>query len=257
MTYEDFSKMVFYQAFENWLYSELSESFYSPESYSIDGELISEEEFDEEGCSRAVEATIKAAVLIYDQLDQNPVKLREKSTDELLQMAGINNDEDIYYVGLYCGLFLCVVADYPNFKGFKGIIWRAFLEIIDGRFDRQDVHIWLQFYAQFSRYKAISSLPELLRDDKIMPYWRKLRQKNLVDDEYQIIYRKGLKNYHVALIANELKCKTFCTWEVLEKHFQTRKKKPFANLRTEYEYFLCKKQNQKDNIQKMIEECFK
>ena len=91
MKYSDFKKMDFYHAFEDWLYSEISGDFYSPPLYSDDGDLLKDAEFDEDGCDRAVENTIKAAVLVYDQLDHDPIKLRNKSGDELLKMAGMDN----------------------------------------------------------------------------------------------------------------------------------------------------------------------
>ena len=255
MKYSDFKKMDFYHAFEDWLYSEMSEDFYSPELYSDDGEFLKEAEFDEEGRERAVENTIKAAVLVYDQLDHDPIKLRNKSVDEWFGIAGVDKEEYISYVGLYCGLFLCGIADYPNFRGsFKGVIWRAYVEIIDNLFDRQDLHIWLQFYAQFNKYKTISLLPDKLKDDNMMKYWNRLQEKGIVNDEYQIIYRKGMKNYHVALIANDFKLKANATWEDFEKHFLTRKKKPFKNLRAEYEVALRKDD---DELWKIIEGCFK
>ena len=255
MKYSDFKKMDFYHAFEDWLYSEISGDFYSPPLYSDDGDLLKDAEFDEDGCDRAVENTIKAAVLVYDQLDHDPIKLRNKSGDELLKMAGMDNDENISYVGLYCGLFLSGVADYPNFRGsLKGVIWRAFVEIVDNLFDQQDLLTWLQFYAHFNKYRTISLLPDKLKDENIMEYWNQLQRKGIVNDEYQIIYRKGVKNYHVALIANEFKWKANATWEDFEKHFLTRKKKPFKNLRAEYDVALRKN---KDKVWKMIEECFK
>lgn len=87
-----------------------------------------------------------------------------------------------------------------------------------------------------------------------MVYWRRLQQKGIVNAEYQIIYKKGVKNYHVAIIANEFKSKTDCTWEDFEKHFRTRKGKPFANLRTEYDIVQSK---DIDDVQRLIEECFR
>lgn len=255
MEYNDFKKMDFYHAFEDWLYSELSADFFFPERYTDDGDLIEEASFDEEGCDRTVETTIKAAVLVYNQLDQDPNKLRNKRDNELLQMAGLNDDRNIYYNGLYCGLFLCALADFPNFRmSLKGVVWRAFVCVIDSLFIMQDKYIWLQFYAQFSRYHYFSLLPEKLKDDKVMVYWRRLQQKGIVNAEYQIIYKKGVKNYHVAIIANEFKSKTDCTWEDFEKHFRTRKGKPFANLRTEYDIVQSK---DIDDVQRLIEECFR
>jgi len=255
MEYNDFKKMDFYHAFEDWLYSELSADFYYPERYSDDGDLIEEPSFDEEGCDRTVEETIKAAVLVYNQLDQDPNKLRNKRDNELLQMAGLNDDRNIYYNGLYCGLFLCALADFPNYRcSLKGVVWRAFVGEIDSLFIQQDKYIWLQFYAQFSRYHHFSLLPDKLKDDKVMGYWRRLQQKGIVNNEYQIIYKKGLKNYHVAIIANEFRWKTNSTWEDFEKHFRTRSGKPFANLRAEYDVSLRK---DKDAIWEDIEECFR
>ena len=255
MKYSDFKKMDFYQAFEDWLYSEISGEFYSSELYSEEGELIHEAQFDEKGCERTVQTTIKAAVQIYDKLDQNPSKLRGKGYEELIQMAGITNDEHIYHIGMYCGMFLCVVADYPNFKrAFKYARWKAFVEIIDSMFDRQNLITWLDFYANFNKYRTIYLLPDKLREDKIMPFWKKLQDKGLVDDEYQIIYKKRIRNYHVAAIANNFRIKTDCTWKILEKHFLSRSKKPFSNLRDEYDKLL---RTDKDEFLKTIEECFK
>lgn len=255
MEYNDFKKMDFYKAFEGWFYSEIANDYYFPEQYSDDGELIEEASFDEEGCSRTVETTIKAAVLVYNQLDQNPNKLRDKSIDDLLQMAGLSNDGYIYYIGLYCGLFLCALADYKNYRhSLKGVVWRAFVGVIDSLFIPQDKYIWLQFYAQFSRYHYLSLLPDKLKDEKVMKYWHRLQEKGIVDGEYQIIYKKGLKNYHVAIIANEFRWKTNSTWEDFEKHFRTRSGKPFANLRAEDDI---SHRRDKDTIWEEIEECFR
>ena len=87
-----------------------------------------------------------------------------------------------------------------------------------------------------------------------MPFWKKLQDKGLVDDEYQIIYKKRIRNYHVAAIANNFRIKTDCTWKILEKHFLSRSKKPFSNLRDEYDKLL---RTDKDEFLKTIEECFK
>ena len=169
-------------------------------------------------------------------------------------MAELDSDEYINYVGLYCGIFLCVVADYPNFRGIKGARWMAFVDIIDNLLGQENLHTWLQFYSQFNKYRTISLLPDKLKDDKIMVYWHRLQEKGIVDSEYQIVYRKGLRNYHVAIIANEFRCKTSATWEDFEKHFLSRKKKPFPNLRIEFDVAQRKR---KDSIWKDIEECFR
>ena len=174
--------------------------------------------------------------------------------EDLLQMAGINDDKNISYIGLYCGLFLCISADFPNFRGnFKTVRWNAFVEIIDGLFDRQDLLIWLNFYAQFKKYRTFSMMPEVLRKDTIMPYWKKLQDRGFINDEYQIIYKKGIKNYHVAAIANNFRLKTACTWRELEHYFISRSKKPFSNLRDEYDKVL----RMDDDFLYSIEECFK
>lgn len=255
MTYDDFKRMPFYRAFEDWFYSEISGDYYYPETYSDEGDLIGEAEFDAIGCERTVEKTTQAVLHLYDHLDQNPNKLRGKSGEELLQIAGINDAENISYIGLYCGLFLCVIADYPNFRdNFKYIWWCAFVEIIDGLFDRQDLLTWLNFYSQFKKYRTFSIMPAVLREDRIMPYWKKLQDKGFVNDEYQIIYSKGIKNYHVAAIANNFRLKTDCTWRVLEQFFISRSKKPFSNLRDEYDKTL---RRDSDEFLNSIEECFK
>ncbi|MBR4387576.1 MAG: hypothetical protein IKT00_00115 [Prevotella sp.] len=254
MVYTEFIKLDFYKAFERWLSSQCAEDYYHPESYNDEtGELISEPYFDEDGYNRAIKNTVIAASLIYDQINHEPYKLYDKSYEELLEMAGFETQTDICQIGVYGGLFLMGLVDYPYLNDNFGIArWRGFEMCVDQWFRNcSDIHTWLTFYKKFYSFKGRSLLPKELRQNKVMEYWRRLQEKGFIDEEYQIIYSNEIKSYHVGVIANNLWARSNCKWKDLENFFLTKDGKKFKNLRTEYE-----RRNRDDPMIREIEECF-
>lgn len=253
MVYTEFMKLDFYKAFERWLSSQCADDYYHHELNDDEGELISEAYFDVDGFNRAISNTVIAASLIYDSIDHKPYMLYDKSYEELLEMAGFSSETDICEIGVYGGLFLMGVADYPNLSHkFGNALWRGFEMCVDQWFHSfSDVHTWLTFYKQFSKFIGRSLLPEKLSQKNVLEYWRRLQEKGFINDEYQIIYSHGLKNYHVGVIANNLWAKSGCKWKDLENFFLTKDGEKFKNLRTEYD-----RRNPNNSMVIEIEECF-
>jgi hypothetical protein len=255
MVYTEFIKLDFYKAFERWLSNQCANDYYDTGLYNDEtGEMITEPYFDDDGYNKAIENTVIAASLIYDQTDHKPYILRNKSYQELLEMAGFDAQTDICQIGVYGGLFLMALVDYPNMNNKWGnFTWRSFEECVDMWFRScSDLHTWLTFYNKFYRFIGRSLLPEELRRNNVMDAWRRLQEKGFVNEEYQIVYSNGIKNYHVGVIAYNLWMKSQCRWKDLENFFLTKERKTFKNLRTEYD-----RRNTNDTIITEIEECFR
>ena len=255
MVYAEFMKLDFYKAFERWIGGQCLDDYYDPGFYNDEtGEELRDPSFDEEGYYRAINNTVIAASRIYDQTNHKPFVLYDKSFDKLLDMAGLDSNVDICEIGVYGGIFLNGLVDYPNMNHkFGDSTWKGFEELVDGWFRKcADLHTWLSFYNSFYRFLGRSLLPEKLRQYNMMEYWRRLQEKGFVNEEYQIIHTNEIKNYHVGVIAYNLWIKSQCRWKDLENHFVNRDGKKFKNLRAEY-----KRRDVNNEIVREIEECFR
>lgn len=256
MVYETFIDSELYQKFTNWYSSKFIEYYWPRVFYDDDGNITKEIPFDEEGFDSSLNKTLMAAARIFEIACEKRFLISDMSFDELLGMAGCNDDSGIYENGLYGAVFFIAVANYPKIikRKWGFLFWRNVITTIDSWFRyNEDRLIWLELYATLDMDITLIQLPDELKTEKMLTYWKKLQDKGLIDNRYQIIYIPRIKNYHVAAIANELRIKSGVKWETLEKHFLQRNNKPFANLRTECD----RRPAHKDDIMKTIEECFK
>lgn len=257
MEYSEFKNFDFYPAFDSWLCVQLSVDFLTIPDHDDDERLESDWKFDDEGYIKTFDDSVVAGLRIYNETDHDPLSLRGKSFEEMLDMAGVEDRTHIREEGVYGALFLAVVADYSNIEHRMGnVYWRAFEEVVDGWFRGcTDLHTWLTFYSTFIPFRYRSLLPEKLRNAKMEKYWKKLKDKGFIDEKYQIVYTGRIKNYHVRLIANNLHLESGCRWKDLEEFFVQRDGKPFKNLRKENAIFI--RDYPDDPLVDEIKECFR
>ena len=226
-----FEKSAICAKYKMWMSETFATDFCYPPTYTEDGDLLSDWEFDEDGYNSFCESTLFVAETLYEKLGfgkgniDHMIFSDSEKRNTLLAETGISS---VYNeLATYGTMFFFVVADYPNYKTIMGNRWirlRRYLEVFTYWFyEIEQACEWLNLYSLLSKDIFVLELPAELKTEKAMKYLRKLQDAGFLDNKYKFGDRSFRRNCSTAyryFIAYNLYTKLQCNWDVLEKHFE-------------------------------------
>lgn len=251
-----FRQKNFYKKYESWVDSFLFPQFYNEAVFSEEGEMISEPSFDDD-CFEQVKknSLCNAFRSFYTQKSDDYIPLVSDVLKVNVSTSGDKISEPVLLATLFCILLVELETakgwKYPILCSWENELSKAFYEL-------GMLHEWLQFYAVMSSFMGRLSLPKALDTPEVHDAWLRLQKAGFIDDKYQFIRKVNTSATKYA-IAIEIKNRTKCTWQDLERHFKVTNFRAFADEYTSAEKRISDKKpkNDEDKSLTAIETCFK
>lgn len=221
----EFKESNLFEKYDRWISGMIAGDYYTPECFDEEGNLISEPSFDERSFEKAEEEILDISIDIYEEIAYGRISTyHPEAADYASIVADLLHHHKYCDAALLGTVYYLFVYDYPNYKpimGNKMLIMRSYNEL----FTRVSVYTncikeWLDLYSSLRNITSVLALPPYLREERVLKYLNRLRDKGVLDDNYQLSYqftcnrRKGAWSY---LIANHLCYKGVCKKTELER----------------------------------------
>ncbi len=228
MDKNEFQNSNLFEKYDGWINSMIADDYYSPNLYDDDGNLISEESFDEDSFDKAKDEILDISISIYEEIaygrifTNHPVDLIGNKVDHASIFTNLLHHYDYWDAVLLGSVYYLFVYDYPNYHticGNKTLKMTIYNEL----FTRVSVYIncikdWLDLYSSLRNITSVLALPPNMREEKVLNSLNKLKEYGFIDEKYKLTVL-GKKGAWCQLIAQGLYNKG-CKRVELEKHFK-------------------------------------
>lgn len=215
---EQFKRMPFYKVYDQWVDRIMANEYYYEARFSDEGELLSEDYFDEEAFKIAKDGSLVYAIeCYYAQKADTEEEISASSIDTMIQ---IHRERHFYEPVVLGTLFCIMLMELEKCKKWSFSYLCSWEERIGDSFHELGMnHDWLQFYALMSKFIWRLSLPEKLSTPYAMKCWTNLQKEGFIDDTFQ--FTTKAKNYkYQRAIAHGFNIYAKCEYKYLEAHFR-------------------------------------
>lgn len=228
-----FKSSNLFKKYDSWISSLIATDYYSPATFDDEGNLLSEDSFNDDGYQHERERILEVSHYIYREIahchvfHSYPAGSIAYGEDDPVSvvLTLLDEQKDCSHVALLGTIYFLLVYDYPNYSAILGnrrIKMRAYNELFTQLFTKIScIQDWLDLYASLRDSISVLDLPPSMQTPKALEYLRNLQKDGILDDNYNLIPPANRDAFR-KLIAEKLSMKAGCPYHELEEHFKVK-----------------------------------